>query len=81
MTTVKVSSKGQITLPAGFRHQAGITAGTRLQACQQGNTLVLKPAPDFFAFKGCLGKAKPLAEERQDAETAAAERAGGGKAS
>ena len=79
MTTVTVSSKGQITLPAGFRHKAGIAAGTRLQAYQQGNALVLKPAPDFFAFKGCLGKAKLVAEERRDAEAAAAERATGGR--
>lgn len=79
MTTVTVSSKGQITLPAGFRHRAGIAAGTRLQACQQGDTLILKPAPDFFALKGCLGKAKSQAVERRAAEMAASERANGGK--
>ncbi len=72
MTTITVSSKGQITLPASFRRKANITAGKRLQVRVQGKTLLLQVAPDFFSMKGCLGKGK-AESERSDAEDEAAQ--------
>jgi AbrB family looped-hinge helix DNA binding protein len=45
MTTVTLSSKGQLTIPRALRDRLGLTAGTRLQASvdAQGR-LVLVPA-------------------------------------
>jgi len=74
MHTLTVSSKGQVTLPADFRRDAGIAPGKKLHARVEGKTLVLQLAPDFFAMKGCLGKAKPLEVERDGAEREAVRR-------
>lgn len=38
---VKVTSKGQITLPKRVREELGVTAGDRVQFQRQGNRIVI----------------------------------------
>jgi AbrB family looped-hinge helix DNA binding protein len=45
MKRVKVTSKGQITLPQNMRQTLGIKEGDYLDVLMQGNTLLLKPSP------------------------------------
>lgn len=42
--TLTVSSRGQITLPAGLRKRLGIRPGGILSAEEKGGELVLRPA-------------------------------------
>ncbi|MCR4308816.1 MAG: AbrB/MazE/SpoVT family DNA-binding domain-containing protein [Deltaproteobacteria bacterium] len=42
--TLTVSSRGQITLPAGLRKRLGIRPGGVLSAEERGGELVLRPA-------------------------------------
>lgn len=42
MTTVVVSSKGQIVLPAELRRRLGLGAGTRLELSEEANGLRLR---------------------------------------
>jgi AbrB family looped-hinge helix DNA binding protein len=42
---VKVTSKGQITLPQSMRQKLGIREGDYLDVLMQGNALLLKPSP------------------------------------
>lgn len=42
--TLTVSSRGQITLPAGLRKRLGIRPGGILSAEERGGELVLRPA-------------------------------------
>jgi len=42
--TLTVSSRGQITLPAGLRKRLGIRPGGVLSAEEKGGELVLRPA-------------------------------------
>ena len=59
MTTVRVSSKGQITLPVAIRRQLGITSASRLQAEIVDNTIVLKPIKSIMDLAGAL----PVADQ------------------
>jgi AbrB family looped-hinge helix DNA binding protein len=43
-TTVTVSVKGQIALPAEVRRKLGITGGSRLLVETSGNAVILRPA-------------------------------------
>ena len=45
MKRVKVTSKGQITLPRSLREQLNIQEGDYLDVSIQNKTLLLKPAP------------------------------------
>ena len=40
---VRVSSKGQLVIPAALREELGIEAGTRVAIRREGSELVLKP--------------------------------------
>jgi antitoxin PrlF len=44
MTTVVVSSKGQIVLPASLRRRLGLGAGTRLEVSEEPDGLRLRVA-------------------------------------
>jgi AbrB family looped-hinge helix DNA binding protein len=44
MTTVVVSSKGQIVLPAELRRRLGLGAGARLEVCEEPDGLRLRVA-------------------------------------
>ncbi len=58
MPTAIVSSKGQITLPAGIRRKAGIAPHDRVVIEATSDGLLVKRAPDFFGLKGYLGRAR-----------------------
>ncbi len=45
--TLKVSSRGQITLPASIRKRVGIQGGSTVVIEDRGNEVVLKPAAIF----------------------------------
>lgn len=78
METVTLSSKGQLVIPKGVRHDAHLSAGSRLQVLFQDGEIRLRPLPNLAESSldmvaGCLFKAtrKPLSE----AQTQAASRA------
>ena len=39
----KISSKGQIVIPAGIRKKYGIVKGTQMNVYDQGNKIVIEP--------------------------------------
>jgi AbrB family looped-hinge helix DNA binding protein len=79
VTIATLSSKGQITLPAAARRALGLKAGDRITVEERGGEIVLRPARDFFALKGYLGRARPRDEERSAMRNAAAGEGGGGR--
>ncbi len=72
-----ISSKGQITLPARMRRKLGIKTHGRVVVELADDAIVIRPAPDFFALKGSVGRALATEEEREYARKAAAERSSG----
>ncbi len=64
MVTATVSSKGQITLPAGMRKKLGIGVSEKVVLESEGNAIVIRKAKDFFKYEGFAGKALFAAEER-----------------
>lgn len=80
MSTVKVSSKGQIVIPKELRQAHHITPGTELVISAVGEEIRLKPAPLFVATTheqaaGCLHRKgrKPVTDA--DMNNAARQRA------
>ena len=49
-----VSSKGQVTLPAGMRAKLGIGPGSRIRFELRGQELVIKPELPMSAYRGML---------------------------
>ncbi|MFN8423345.1 MAG: AbrB/MazE/SpoVT family DNA-binding domain-containing protein [Anaerolineae bacterium] len=56
MTTIRVSSKRQITIPARMARSLGLSAGDRLILRLEGDRLIGVRAPDSYAdaFAGAL---------------------------
>ena len=75
MTMAKVSSKGQITLPAVARRKLGIKPHDRVVVEATEGAIVVRKAPDIFALEGALGKALPPEEEEKAIMDWAAKRA------
>jgi AbrB family looped-hinge helix DNA binding protein len=48
---VRVSAKGQVTLPAALRRKYGIRDGTRIIISDLGNAIVLKPMIEGYLRK------------------------------
>jgi AbrB family looped-hinge helix DNA binding protein len=70
MTTVTLTSKGQITIPADVRSRLGVEAGDRLEFVElAGGGFVIQPAiDDVRSLKGLLPKpAKPVSLAAMDA--------------
>lgn len=65
MILATVSSKGQITLPAGARRALGIRQHSRVSVEVRKDELVIKSAPDLLALKGFAGKALPPEREQE----------------
>lgn len=66
---VRVTSKGQITIPAALRRKYGIKNGTRIIVTEVGNAIVLKPVTEQYLrnLQGSLkgrGGLKVLTGER-----------------
>jgi AbrB family looped-hinge helix DNA binding protein len=53
-STVTVSSKGQLTLPAAVRSALGIRKGTRLRIDLEGDEVRLRPVRPLSAARGAL---------------------------
>jgi len=65
MTILKVSSKGQITIPIEIRETMGVKPHDTIVIEPLGDTAVLRRVRDFFEFEGFLGKALPPDEEQR----------------
>ncbi len=65
MTTTKVSSKGQIVIPAEIRRRLGIRKGQRLIVETRGDAVVLRPATKayFDSLAGIIKGGPSLTEE------------------
>ena len=50
----RVSSKGQVTLPAAMRAKLGITTGSRIRFELRDNELVVRPELPMSAYRGML---------------------------
>jgi AbrB family looped-hinge helix DNA binding protein len=50
----RVSSKGQVTLPAAMRAKLGITTGSRIRFELRDKELVVKPELPMSAYRGML---------------------------
>jgi antitoxin PrlF len=76
MTSAKVTSKGQITIPAEVRKALGLKAGVRVNFFQNANgEFVLSPKTGSIQdLKGCVPKLDyvPTIEEINEAIAAAA---------
>lgn len=48
----KVTRKGQITIPSGFRARHDINEGALVQIVDQGSRLVVEPVPDLLSLLG-----------------------------
>ena len=43
---MRVTSKGQVTIPKAIREQAGITPGSEVEFTVEDGTVTVRPAPD-----------------------------------
>jgi AbrB family looped-hinge helix DNA binding protein len=65
MPVSTLSTKGQVTLPISYRRKLGMKPHDRVVIELEEKGILVKPAPDFFALKGFLGKALPRKEEKR----------------
>jgi len=54
MSFVKVSSKGQITIPSKIRTFLGVGAKDKLEVLIRGNEVVIQPVKSFREFRGSV---------------------------
>jgi AbrB family looped-hinge helix DNA binding protein len=61
---VRLSSKGQLVIPAETRKTLGLRAGSKFALLTDGENMFLKPipAPDVSAFRRMADEARRLAE-------------------
>ncbi len=64
--TVKVTRKGQVTIPALYRKRLQIRQGTKLLVSQSDNLIILKPVQDIEDLVGVHAGEVPLAEMRKE---------------
>ncbi len=73
MTSAKVSSKGQITLPAAARRKLGIEPNSRVDLVVRDNEIVIRPLKTIAELHGIFHKyvrgRKPVPWEKQRRET------------
>jgi len=64
---VKVSEKGQITIPKEYREKFGIRPGDEVEFGVEGDCLVVKrAATEFEDYTGYLGESEKTVDERVD---------------
>ena len=62
----RISSKGQLVIPAELRQEMKLSAGTEVSIQRHGNMLILRPiTPEFIA--GIAGCTSGAGEEREQA--------------
>ena len=78
MTSVRVSDKGQVTLPAQVRRQLGIKSKSRLEVEVRDDSVILKPQGSVMDAYGALheyakGDAADWEKVRSEMERSVAE--------
>lgn len=58
MLITTVTQKGQVTIPVYFREMFNIKLGSKVLFEEKGGFLGLRPAPDFFSYRGALAGGK-----------------------
>jgi len=59
MTTARVTSKGQITIPVDIRNELGLVAGDKVIFLMEGNSVRFLPlTKDISSLKGIIAKPK-----------------------
>jgi AbrB family looped-hinge helix DNA binding protein len=72
MTTVTISSKGQIVLPKRLREEMSIREGDRMELLREDDRLVLRPVArpareqDWRRWRGTLAGSSALADHVED---------------
>jgi AbrB family looped-hinge helix DNA binding protein len=72
VSSVTVSSKGQIVIPRVLRKALGLSEGSRLQVSTRNGRLVLSPAgkgesgPDWRSWRGVLAGTRALQDHLAD---------------
>lgn len=79
MTFATLSSKGQLTVPAGARRALGLHPGSRILIETLTDRIVIRTPGDLLALGGVLGKAKSRAEEQRAMAGEAVKRARGAR--
>lgn len=82
MPSSKVSSKGQITIPAEVRRSLGLTAGSRVDFVRtdKGSYELIPASGTVTSLKGCVPAPKtPVTLEQMDAAAADGAVAGGSR--
>ncbi|MFA6111971.1 MAG: AbrB/MazE/SpoVT family DNA-binding domain-containing protein [Candidatus Latescibacterota bacterium] len=74
MSTVTVTGKGQIAIPAAIRRRLGIEKGTRLHIQEVGEEIVLKPLTPQYLDQAAGFLAGPVSLSRQLLQQRAADR-------
>jgi len=77
MPIAAVSTKGQITLPSGFRKKFGIEPHDRVVIETTADAIIIRPVRDFMELQGFLGRAHSRSDEEAAVERTAAARASG----
>ena len=71
MTTVRVSDKGQVTLPAKSRRRYSVRPRSRMEVIETDEGILLKPEPSIMDASGAAHKyAKGDAEDWEAVRTA-----------
>ena len=64
--SVKVTRKGQVTIPVEYRKKLHIREGTRLIVSQNRDGVFMKPVPDIEDLTGIHAGKMTLAEARRE---------------
>lgn len=63
---VKVTRKGQVTIPVEYRKKLRIREGTRLIVSQDRENIVMRPVPDIEDLAGAHSEKVALGEMRRE---------------
>lgn len=65
VAVTSVSTKGQIVIPGGIRHEMKIKAGAKLMVFTDGINLLMKPInpPDSRMFEDLVGESRKFAKK------------------
>lgn len=70
----KVSSKGQVTIPAGIRKKFGLGANDRVDFIIEAERIILVPVKTLRDFRGAVAGSGDSSSERQAAKDGVARR-------
>ena len=64
--TVRVTRKGQVTIPVPYRRRLHIREGTRLTVSQERDAIIMKPVPDIEDLAGVNAEKVTIEEMRKE---------------